>query len=80
MLIVVDAILSWIPALRMSFIGKLINRVVTPYINLFRIGPIRKLAYATGIDLSAILGLLLIYFIQEHAIFWLAQIIGRLLS
>ena len=50
--IVIDAILSWVPMLSNSVIGRFLDKIVNPYLNLFRKGPFAKLAYSTGIDIS----------------------------
>ena len=59
--IVINAILSWVPALSNSVVGQWIDKVVNPYLNLFRRGPLAKLAFSTGIDFSPILALLVLY-------------------
>lgn len=76
--IVIDAIMSWMPFLANSTVGKLLDKIVDPYLNLFRIGPIKQLAYSIGIDLSSVLALLVLYFIQTKAIFWLYNILLKL--
>ncbi|MDM8282646.1 YggT family protein, partial [Lactobacillus gallinarum] len=53
--IVIDAILSWVPMLSNSVIGRFLDKIVNPYLNLFRKGPFAKLAYSTGIDISPII-------------------------
>lgn len=66
-LIVINAILSWVPALYNSVIGRLINRIVDPYLALFRRGIFAKLAYSTGIDFSPVIAILILYGIQYFA-------------
>jgi len=78
--IVIDAIMSWVPFLRNSVIGKWLDKIVNPYLNIFRKGPIQKLAYSTGIDLSALIGLLVLYFIQDYALQWIQNILFRLIG
>ncbi|KRL91345.1 YggT family protein [Lactobacillus kalixensis] len=80
LLIVINAILSWVPFLANSFIGRLISKIVDPYLRLFRVGPLQKLAYSTGIDISPIIGIFLLYFIQDYALPWLANILFRLVG
>lgn len=80
LLIVINAILSWVPFLANSFVGRLINKIVNPYLKLFRIGPLEKLAYSTGIDISPIVGLFLLYFVQDYAIPWLANVLFKLIG
>lgn len=78
--IVIDAIMSWMPFLTNSSLGRLLDKIVNPYLNLFRRGPIAKLAYSTGIDLSAVIGIFLLYFIQDYALQWLANILYKLVG
>lgn len=80
LLIVINAILSWVPFLANSFVGRLINKIVNPYLKLFRIGPLKRLAYSTGIDISPIVGLFLLYFVQDYAIPWLANVLFKLIG
>ena len=69
--IVINAILSWVPALSNSVVGQWIDKVVNPYLNLFRRGPLAKLAFSTGIDFSPILALLVLYFVQDYVLVWI---------
>lgn len=78
--IVIDAIMSWLPFLANSILGRLLDKIVDPYLNLFRQGPIRKLAFATGIDVSAVIGLFILYFIQSYALNWLFNILYKILG
>ena len=71
---VIDAILSWVPSLRDSAVGRIINRVIDPYLNIFRKGPIARLSNATGLDISFLIGLLLLYFVQDYVLNWIAFI------
>lgn len=77
---VIDAILSWVPSMRDSAVGRIINRIVDPYLNLFRKGPIERLSQTIGIDISFLIGLLLLYFVQDYAIKWLANILFRIFA
>lgn len=77
---VIDAILSWVPSMRDSAVGRIINRIVDPYLNLFRKGPIERLSQTIGIDISFLIGLLLLYFVQDYAIKWLANILLRIFA
>jgi YggT family protein len=79
-IMVIDAIMSWIPAMRNSTVGQLIDHLIEPYLSIFRKGPIESLSSSTGLDLSFILGLLLLYFIQDHVIIWIANILLRLVN
>lgn len=80
LLIVISAITSWLPFLANSFIGRFLNKIVDPYLNLFRRGPIAKLAYSTGIDITPIIGLFILYFIQDYVLQWIQNILIRLMG
>lgn len=77
-IMVIDAIMSWVPSLRDSAFGRLINRIIDPYLNLFRKGPIERLSNSIGLDLSFLIGLLLLYFLQDYVIKWITNILFRL--
>lgn len=77
--IVINAILSWVPALNNSVVGQWINKIVEPYLNLFRKGPLARLAYSTGIDFSPIIALLVLYLVQDYVIRWIFNILFKLL-
>ncbi|PEG87247.1 MULTISPECIES: YggT family protein [unclassified Lactobacillus] len=78
--IVIDAILSWVPMLSNSVIGRFLDKIVNPYLNLFRKGPFAKLAYSTGIDISPIIRLFILYFVQNYVLFWIFNILLRVLG
>lgn len=80
LLIVIDAILSWVPMLSNSVIGQFLDKIVNPYLNLFRRGPFAKLAYSTGIDVSPIIALFILYFIQNYVLIWIFNILLRLIG
>lgn len=77
-IMVIDAILSWVPFLRDSSLGRITNLLIDPYLNLFRKGPILRLSNATGLDISFLIGLLLLYFVQNDVLRWVANILFRL--
>ncbi|TSO26171.1 YggT family protein [Lactobacillus sp. LL6] len=78
--IVINAILSWVPILNNSVIGEWLNKIVNPYLNLFRKGPLARLAYSTGIDFSPIIALLVLYFVQYYVLRWIFNILFRLFA
>ncbi len=78
--IVIDALMSWVPSIRNSSLGQFIDRMVEPYVRLFRQGPLLKLMYATGIDISPVIALFLIYFVQSYALGWLYNILARIFA
>ncbi|MDF7638813.1 YggT family protein [Lactobacillus sp. ESL0791] len=79
-LIVIDAITSWLPFLSNSVLGRFLHRIVEPYTGLFRKGPLERLAYSTGIDISPIIALFLLYFIQDYALRWLFELLFKLIG
>lgn len=79
-IMVIDAIMSWVPAMRNSTVGRLIDHLIEPYLNIFRKGPIESLSDSIGLDLSFMLGLLLLYFVQDYVIVWIANILLRLVN
>ncbi len=76
--IVIDAIMSWMPLLANSAVGRFLDKIVNPYLNLFRKGPIAKLAESTGIDISAVIGLFILYFVQSYVLQWISNILFKL--
>lgn len=78
--IVIDAIMSWLPMLRNSVVGRFLDKVVNPYLNLFRRGPLAKLAYSTGIDVSPIIALFILYFVQNYVLIWIFNLLLRLVG
>lgn len=78
--IVIDAIMSWLPMLSNSIVGRFLDKIVNPYLNLFRRGPFAKLAYSTGIDISPIIGLFILYFVQNYVLVWIFNILLRLVG
>ncbi|GAA3628607.1 YggT family protein [Lactobacillus hamsteri] len=80
LLIVISAIMSWLPMLANSVVGQFLNKIVNPYLSLFRKGPLEKLAYSTGIDISPVIGIFILYFIQDYALQWIANILYKLVG
>ena len=78
--IVIDALMPWVPSIRDSSLGQFIDRMVEPYVRLFRQGLLLKLMYATGIDISPVIALFLIYFVQSYALGWLFNILARIFA
>lgn len=78
--IVIDAILSWVPMLSNSLIGRFLDKIVNPYLNLFKKGSFAKLANSTGIDVSPIIGLFILYFVQNYVLYWIINILLRMLG
>lgn len=78
LLIVINAILSWVPALNNSVVGQWLDKIVNPYLNWFRRGPLARLAYSTGIDFSPIIALLVLYLVQDYVLVWIFRILFRI--
>ncbi|WP_297950439.1 YggT family protein [uncultured Lactobacillus sp.] len=80
LLIVIDAIMSWLPMLSNSAVGRFLDKIVNPYLNLFRRGPFAKLAYSTGIDVSPIIALFILYLVQNYVLIWIFNILLRIMG
>lgn len=65
LLIVIDSLLSWVPTVQNSVVGTWVNQVVEPYLNLFRVNIVRRLGNATGIDVSPVLAIIVLYLLQD---------------
>lgn len=78
LLIVIDAIMSWLPMLSNSGVGRFLDKLVNPYLNLFRRGPFARLANSTGIDVSPIIGLFILYFVQSYVLYWIYSFLLKL--
>ena len=78
LLIVIDAIMSWLPMLSNSIVGRFLDKVVNPYLNCFE-RSIARLAYSTGIDVSPIIALFILYFIQNYVLRWIFDILLRMM-
>ncbi|CAH1854357.1 YggT family protein [Convivina intestini] len=59
-LIVVFALMSWLPGAANSWLGREISRVVVPYLRLFRFIPT-----VASIDFSPIIALLVLQFVMK---------------
>ncbi|EEJ72177.1 YggT family protein [Lactobacillus ultunensis] len=78
--IVIDAIMSWLPILSNSVVGRFLDKIVNPYLNLFRRGPFASFANSTGIDVSPIIGLFILYFVQNYILIWIFNTLLRLVG
>ena len=63
LLIVIDAIMSWLPMLSNSVVGRFLDKVVN----------------STGIDVSPIIALFILYFIQNYVLRWIFDILLRMM-
>lgn len=64
-LIVLNAITSWLPFLYNSVVGRYLNKIVEPYVGLFRIGFLKTIAIKARVDVSPVLAIFVIYIIQN---------------
>lgn len=62
-LIILDAVLSWIPTARDYRITELISFLVNPVLN-----PIRKLIPRIGVDVSPIVAIAVLYFLDNFIV------------
>lgn len=60
-----------------SAIGRFLDKIVNPYLNLFRRGPFARLANSTGIDVSPIIALFILYFVQNYVLIWIFNLLLR---
>lgn len=72
--------MSWLPMLSNSAVGRFLDKIVNPYLNLFRRGPFAKLAYSTGIDVSPIIALFILYLVQNYVLIWIFNILLRIMG
>ena len=69
-LLVVRAILPWIPHERTNFWVDLVYRLTNPFLNVIRLGfPPQKM----GIDVSPFVGIMLLWLIQQAIIYGLRR-------
>jgi len=72
-LIILDAVLSWIPTARDYRIIEVISSLVNPVLN-----PIRKLIPQIGVDISPIVAIVVLYFLDNfivRAIYHMGQML-----
>lgn len=73
-LIVIYALLTWIPSLLNTTIGRFLARLVEPYLNWFE----RIIPPIAGISFAPVVALLVIYFVNNYVLWWLARLIVML--
>ncbi|MBP2057801.1 YggT family protein [Lactobacillus colini] len=73
-LIVIYTLLTWIPSLLDTQPGRILARIVQPYLDLFE----RFIPPIAGLSFAPIIALLVIYFINNYILVWIAEIIVRL--
>ncbi|MFC2694879.1 MAG: YggT family protein [Lactobacillus sp.] len=74
LVIVIYCIMTWVPALINSRVGQFLARLVEPYLRLFH------LPAFWGIDFSPVLGLLVIYLLENYVLRWLFNILLHLVN
>ena len=74
LVIVIYCIMTWVPALINSKVGHFFARLSEPYLNLFHIPTF------WGIDFSPVVGLLVIYLLENYVLRWLFNILLRLVN
>lgn len=74
LVIVIYCIMTWVPALINSKVGQFFARLSEPYLNLFHIPTF------WGIDFSPVVGLLVIYLLENYVLRWLFNILLRLVN
>ncbi|GBG04674.1 YggT family protein [Lactobacillus rodentium] len=70
-LIVIYTLLTWIPRTLQTKLGQILARIVEPYLNLFQ----RFIPPIAGISFAPIIALLVIYFVNNYVLVWIANIV-----
>lgn len=73
-LIVIYTLLTWIPKLLDTKPGQLLTKIVQPYLELFE----KFIPSIAGLSFAPVIALLVIYFINNYILIWIANIIIRL--
>lgn len=82
LIIVIYCIMTWVPALINSAVGRFFSRLVDPYLQLFR-DLFEKIFHRVdvwGLDFSPVLGLLVIYLLENYVLRWLFNILLKLVT
>lgn len=74
-LIVIYTLLTWIPRLLETKPGQILARIVQPYLDWFE----RIIPPFAGISFAPVLALLLVYFVNNYVLMWIANIIINLI-
>lgn len=74
-LIVIYALLSWVPSLFNSKFGQIIRKLVEPYLGWFE----RLIPPIAGISFAPVLALLVVYFLNNYVLLWIANILVHIL-
>ncbi|WP_056974919.1 YggT family protein [Holzapfeliella floricola] len=75
-LIIIDALLSWVPALKNGSLGRLLGKLVDPYI-----GTIERYVPAIGgISFAPVIGVFVLYLAQNYVLPNFFLLIWRLLG
>lgn len=73
-LIVIYTLLTWVPRLLETKLGQILARLVQPYLDWFE----RIIPPIAGISFAPVLALLLVYFVNNYVLMWIANIIVKL--
>lgn len=73
-LIVIYTLLTWIPSLLDTKPGQILARIVQPYLDLFE----RFIPPIAGISFAPVIALLVVYFVNNYVLVWIANIVIRL--
>lgn len=70
-LIVIYTLLTWIPRLLITKVGRVLGKIVEPYLEIFE----RFIPPIAGISFAPVVALLVIYFVNNYVLYWIANII-----
>ena len=63
--------LTWIPRLLVTKVGRVLGKIVEPYLEIFE----RFIPPIAGISFAPVVALLVIYFVNNYVLYWIANII-----
>ena len=64
-------LLTWIPRLLVTKVGRVLGKIVEPYLEIFE----RFIPPIAGISFAPVVALLVIYFVNNYVLYWIANII-----
>lgn len=73
-LIVIYTLLTWVPKLLDNPVGRVLTRIVQPYLSWFE----RFIPPIAGLSFAPVIALLVVYFVNNYVLIWIANIIFHL--
>lgn len=74
LLIVIYALLTWVPRLLDTTLGRVLAKIVQPYLDFFE----RLIPPIANISFAPVIALLVIYFVNNYVLVWIANIVIHL--